>query len=95
MTTEEKAATLLLAKTAERLFHENTCLKAMLKSFGERPEHLPDWENWLERMMNDEELRKPVRQSFVRIYAQIEQSADPSEALKALLRDFPISGKGN
>lgn len=95
MTQEEKTAVLLLAQTAERIMHENICMKAMFKTFCGQPEQLPDWKNWLSRMLDDKELQQPVHERFQSIYAQIEQSVDPSKALKALLRDFPVSGKEN
>ena len=91
MTKEEKEAMLLVARTSERLLHENTCLKALLQKCCENPDQIPHWKMWLDRMMQDEKLAEPVREKFRYIYSQIERSADPSEALKALLRDFPIS----
>lgn len=86
---------LLVAHTAERLMHENISIKALLKKLRENPEHLPEWQAWLDRMIADEKLQGPVREHFHHIYSKIEGSADPSEALKALLRKFPISGKEN
>jgi hypothetical protein len=95
MTEQEKKAVLLLANTAERALHENFSLKAMLRSFVKNPQFLSDWKNLLDEMMKDESLLEPIREKFRYIYDQIEHSADPSAALKALLRDFPVSGKEN
>ncbi len=95
MTKEEKDAMLLVAQTAERLMHENMCFKAMLKAFCLNPDRLPEWKDWLDRMMKDKTLEEPIREKFQHIYSQIELSVDPSEALRALLRDISISGKEN
>lgn len=93
MTPDEKKAVLSFARITEGIFHENVCLKALLTTFRDDSRFLPEWEKWLHKMMGDDNLRQPVHDTFQTIYAQIEQSEDPSKALEALLREIPVSGK--
>lgn len=70
--------------TTEYLFLENIALKLVLEHRA-----VPNWQKLLERLLSDKEMLAAVRLRFRDLHDAIEQSADPSDALEALLGDLP------
>jgi len=66
----------------EYLFLENIALKLVLEHRA-----VPNWQKLLERLLSDKEMLAGVRLRFRDLHDAIEQSADPSDALEALLGD--------
>jgi hypothetical protein len=70
------------------LFLENIALKLVLEH-----REVPNWQKLLEHLLADKEMLAGVRLKFRDLYHEIEESADPSAALDALLGELPAPKK--
>jgi len=84
MTKDEKNRLAAIVRATEYLFLENIALKLVLEHRA-----VPNWQKLLERLLSDKEMLAGVRLRFRDLHDAIEQSADPSDALEALLGDLP------
>jgi hypothetical protein len=84
MTKEEKKRLSAVIRATEYLFLENIALKLVLDYRA-----VANWQQLLEKLMADKEMMAGVRLKFRDLYAELENSADPSAALEEILGDFP------
>jgi hypothetical protein len=84
MTKAEKKRLSAVMRTTEYLFLENIALKLVLEHRA-----VPNWQKLLGRLLSDKEILAGVRLKFRDLYEQLEESADPSAALEALLEELP------
>ena len=54
---------------------------------------IKNWEKLLEHLLIDKELLAGISLKFRDLYAKLDQSKDPSDALDSLLSTFPASKK--
>jgi len=85
MTKEEKKSLSAVIRAAEYLFLENIALKLVLEHRA-----VSNWQKLLQRLLEDREMLAGVRLKFRDLYDQLEGSADPSDALEALMRELPV-----
>src|SRR5260370_24143755 len=90
MTKAEKKRLSTFIRATEYLFLENIALKLVLEHRG-----VSNWQKLLERPLEDKEMLAGVRLKFRDLYDQLEGSADPSDALEALVENFPYRRKHN
>jgi hypothetical protein len=88
MTKAEKKRLSAVMRTTEYLFLENIALKLVLEHRA-----VPNWQKLLEPLLSDKEILAGVRLKFRDLYQQLEESADPSAALEALLEELPAPKK--
>jgi hypothetical protein len=88
MTKEEKKRLSAVIRATEYLFLENIALKLVLDHRS-----VPNWQRLLERLLSDTEMLAGVHLKFRDLYDKLEKSADPSEALEALLGRPPAPKK--
>jgi len=88
MTKEEKKRLSAVIRTTEYLFLENIALKLVLDHRA-----VPNWQGLLEKLLSDKEMLAGVHLTFRDLYDKLEESADPSEALEALLGRLPAPKK--
>ena len=88
MTKAEKQRLSTVIRATEYLFLENIALKLVLEHRA-----VANWQKLLERLLEDKEMLAGVRLKFREIYDQLEESADPSAALEALLGELPTPKK--
>lgn len=88
MTNAEKKRLSTVIRATEYLFLENIALKLVLEHRA-----VPNWQKLLERLLSDKEMLAGVRLKFRDLYDQLEGSADPSDALEALLGELPALKK--
>jgi len=88
MTNAEKNRLSAVIRATEYLFLENIALKLVLEHRA-----VPNWQKLVERLWEDKEMLAGVRLKFRDLYDQLEESADPSAALEALLRELPTPKK--
>ena len=88
MTKEEKKRLAAVIRTTEYLFLENIAMKLLLEHRA-----VPNWHRLLEKLLSDKEMLAGVRLKFGDLYRQLENSADPSGALEALLGELPAPKK--
>jgi len=88
MTNAEKNRLSAVIRATEYLFLENIALKLVLEHRA-----VPNWQKLVERLLEDKEMLAGVRLKFRDLYDQLEESADPSAALEALLRELPTPKK--
>jgi len=88
MTKAEKQRLSTIIRATEYLFLENIALKLVLEHRA-----VANWQKLLERLLEDKEMLAGVRLKFREIYDQLEESADPSAALEALLGELPTPKK--
>jgi hypothetical protein len=88
MTNAEKNRLSAVIRATEYLFLENIALKLVLEHRA-----VANWQKLLERLLEDKEMLAGVRLKFRDLYDQLEESADPSAALEALLRELPTPKK--
>jgi hypothetical protein len=80
MTKQEKQRLFSILRATEYLLLENIALKLVLDYRG-----VANWQKLLERLLADKEILAGVHLKFRDLY----RSADPSEALDALLGELP------
>jgi hypothetical protein len=83
MTKQEKQGLATVLRATEYLFLENIALKLVLEH-----REVSNWKRF-ERLLADKEMLAGVRLKFKDLYAEIEGSKDPSEALEAFLGELP------
>jgi hypothetical protein len=88
MTKAEKKRLSTVIRATEYLFLENIALKLVLEHRA-----VSNWQKLLERLLEDKEMLAGVRLKFRDLYDQLEGSADPSDALEALMRELPAPKK--
>ena len=88
MTKAEKQRLSTVIRATEYLFLENIALKLVLEHRA-----VPNWQKLVERLLEDKEMLAGVRLKFRDLYDQLEEYADPSAALEALLRELPTPKK--
>lgn len=88
MTAQERKRLSALLRTTEFLFLENIALKLVLDH-----RQVPHWQRLVDRLLDDEEMLAGVRLKFRDIYAQIEESGDPTKALESFLGELPSRKK--
>ncbi|MGA7401452.1 MAG: hypothetical protein WBW38_15620 [Candidatus Sulfotelmatobacter sp.] len=88
MTKEEKKRLSAVLRATEYLFLENIALKLVLDHRA-----IPNWQGLLEKLLSDKEMLAGVHLKFRDLYDKLEESADPSEALEALLGRLPAPKK--
>jgi hypothetical protein len=84
MTKAEKERLSAVVRATEYLFLENVALKLVLNH-----REVPNWQKLVEHLLGDKEMLAGVRLRFRDLYRDIEQSADPSASLHALLGELP------
>jgi hypothetical protein len=88
MTKQEKKRLSAVLRATEYLFLENIALKLVLEH-----REVPNWQKLIEHLLADKEMLAGVRLKFRDLYDEIEESADPSAALEALLGELPAPKK--
>ena len=88
MTKAEKKRLSTVIRATEYLFLENIALKLVLEHRA-----VSNWQKLLERLLEDKEMLAGVRLKFRDLYDQLEGSADPSDALEALVGELPVPKK--
>jgi hypothetical protein len=88
MTKQEKQRLSTVLRATEYLFLENIALKLVLEH-----REVPNWQKLLDHLLADKEILEGVRLKFRDIYKDLEGTADPSEALDALLGGLPAPRK--
>ena len=88
MTKAEKKRLSTVIRATEYLFLENIALKLVLEHRA-----VSNWQKLLERLLEDKEMLAGVRLKFRDLYDQLEGSADPSDALEALMGELPAPKK--
>jgi len=88
MTKTEKARLSAVIRATEYLFLENIALKLVLEH-----REIAHWQKLVARLMDDKEMLAGVRLKFRDLYAALDESADPSEALDQLMRELPAHKK--
>jgi sporulation-control protein spo0M len=84
MTKTERGRIASLVHATEYLFHENLALKLVLENREVR-----NWRGLLDKLLADKEILAGVHLRFSDVYKEIEQSENPSEALKHLVSELP------
>jgi hypothetical protein len=88
VTKQEKKRLSAVLRATEYLFLENIALKLVLEH-----REVANWQKLLEHLLADKEMLAGVRLKFRDLYDEIEESADPSAALEALLGELPAPKK--
>jgi hypothetical protein len=88
MTKTEKERLSAVIRATEYLFLENIALKLVLDH-----REVPSWQKLVDHLLEDKEMLAGVRLKFRDLYRDIENSADPSTALRALLGELPAPKK--
>ncbi len=88
MTKEEKKRLSAVLRATEYLFLENIALKLVLDYRA-----VANWQQLLEKLLTDKEMLAGVRLKFRDLYAELENSADPSAALAGFLGELPARKK--
>ncbi len=88
MTKAEKKRLSTVIRATEYLFLENIALKLVLEHRA-----VSNWQKLLERLLEDKEMLAGVRLKFRDLDDQLEGSADPSDALEALMGELPAPKK--
>lgn len=88
MTKEEKKRLSSVIRATEYLFLENIALKLVLDYRA-----VANWQQLLEKLLADKEMLAGVRLKFRDLYAELENSEDPSSALEEFLGDLPARKK--
>ena len=88
MTKAEKDRLSAVIRATEYLFLENIALKLVLDH-----REVTHWQKLVDRLMDDKEMLAGVRLKFKDLYAAVEGSSDPSEALERLMCELPSPRK--
>ena len=88
MTTQERKRLSAFLRTTEYLFLENIALKLVLDH-----RQVSHWQKLVDRLLNDGEMLAGVRLKFRDVYEEIEESADPANALESFLGELPTRKK--
>ena len=88
MTKTEKESLSSVIRATEYLFLENIALKLVLDH-----RKVPNWQKLVDHLLADNEMLAGVRLKFRDLYRHIENSTDPSAALKELLGELPAQKK--
>ena len=88
MTKGEKDRLSAFIRATEYLFLENIALKLVLEH-----REVAHWQKLADRLIDDKEMLAGVRLKFKDLYAAVEGSGDPSEALERLMCELPASKK--
>ena len=88
MTKAEKERLTAVLRTTEFLFLENLALKLVLEHKA-----VPNWQMLTDRLLDDKEMLAGAHLKFRDVYGAIGKSADPSDALDALMRELPTGKK--
>jgi hypothetical protein len=88
MTKAEKKRLSAVIHATEYLFLENIALKLVLEHRA-----VPGWQKLLEHLLADKEMLAGVRLKFRDLYATLDGSGDPSDALESLLGNLPSPKK--
>lgn len=83
MTKAEKQRLTALLRATEYLFLENLALKLILEH-----REIKHWEKLLDHLLADKELLAGVDLKFRDLYAELDRSKDPSQALDSFLADL-------
>ena len=84
MTKAEKNRLSHVVRATEYLFLENIALKLVLEH-----REVAHWQKLVDRLLDDKEMLAGVRLKFRDLYAALDGSGDPSEALEQLMRELP------
>ncbi|HEV7220700.1 MAG TPA: hypothetical protein VGN39_17655 [Terriglobales bacterium] len=88
MTKQEKKRLAAVLRATEYLFLENIALKLVLEHRA-----VPNWRKLLDRVLGDKEILAGVRLRFSDLSREIDEAADPTAALEALLGKHPSPKK--
>lgn len=88
MTKQEKKRLAAVLRATEYLFLENIALKLVLEHRA-----VPNWRKLPDRVLGDKEILAGVRLRFSDLSREIDETADPTVALEALLGKHPSPKK--